>query len=1178
MPILPFGWPPGWGPTGKGPHAFEPTPRRATSDALKTTGNLSATLGALTLSATAVGTTTGTTSQWLGTHDDTIGCFTAVIEGLPYIFTTASEDSPSVNAIFSTTDWASATVHRGLQFLGRRQEKIDLWDGAIRPDRMAVVITDVDNIVSALFLKDASTTAKITTLYADLTPNMTGQALVRNSAAFAAAGTFYCGTEAIDYTSKVDNASPPDSLVTLNRARYAPFKTASSAPFAPTHRLDTATGFAPVVSSEPLSHLNRTVTVRFHHQAAGAWSTAPYAYTVFVGRIKEIQDDGLNISLLCNDYREALVQSVMRQRYEGTLAEGVFLDAAKADITFEAFRTTSGAGDVSIPVQTAQIAGVGAQRTHSEIAGYITAQLTSWANSGVIPSLSFYGATYSMSRSSDAGGPLYKLRVTIDGAISTQVWTIKIGLHPVLWELLGFDTDGMDTDSNGRRIDKHTLDQVDTTHYQIAAPRAPLRATLRDIDNAAGTQFSVQNATGSFTVQPTIPAFVSLSSASGFLKIGENMIVAVSQTATDTFQWQRDDVVSEAFGRLGFISGELTTFFRDDGSADGIPVRQVWLETGQMGDIIVKLLLSTGVTNYNYSGLDVYSQDLGMAIPASIVNIDEWRTHLGNDPYVLLLDGPRPFADILESACAFKSLTPPAWVDGKITVRPLGGDAAAGEADGAFTQDNKAEPDDVTTATRSTDHVINKVQLNYQADLGGAFKRSVTVNQVTSQSDLSQAKGIQIPALGIYEDTLYFPGGAVRSWMSTVAATILAYFSRPLVVLERTFNYTILPKLFVGAKVTITDPSVVDPTTGLRGVTALPCWVLGYEWDWSAMKGRVQLCFVPRNNVQLWAPSAQIDTNYNTAPFTRGYDAAGLRIKVKPHAYSHTSQAHDIHWFAGGYEIHVVQLSATAPTEWFDIIDSIDEANDIISLGGAGLGGYPGTGEFVVEFDDILSDTAAQLAGYEFIADDADNSTGKAENDAYLWGGPAIAVASWLSESTNTAFPHRKIPSAAATKGEPHSVHKWRDLHDFANTALERNTAPNLINEVFPVGEQPFQTGTSPLLAYGPIRIPLFGGPRPLKVIFYCRMTAGIATLRAVTSTGLVYGTSETSFSYPDGGSHAVTTTVASFDPIFSAEVTLTTPALTGGLPPFCYFTSEISCTDGNTVWLLGIAVREAGV
>lgn len=445
---------------------------------------------------------------------------------------------------------------------------------------------------------------------------------------------------------------------------------------------------------------------------------------------------------------------------------------------------------------------------------------------------------------------------------------------------------------------------------------------------------------------------------------------------------------------------------------------------------------------------------------------------------------------------------------GKITIVSTSPGATGSTTLVALTEDNKAKAvktgqevvQERIHVTRDPAGIINRMTLKYNALLDGTFLNTITINATASQADYSQVMGASIDGYGIYENPFLQIGGAVAVWQRQMAATALAYFSRPIAVASRSFDFSLVTRLFPGTQVTITDNSMINPQTGTRGVSGLLGWVQSTIFDWSTGVGSVKVVFSPQRSDRftLWAPSAQVDSTYNSSGFVNGYKAATKQVKFVDHAYSLATEGLDVSNFAAGDKVHIVDASpsnATSPLGATDILASVDSSGGFAVLT-TGFGAFDSTKRYVLEYDVIANATSSQKATHAFIAASTSKSTGLAANDAYLWGGD---VATWPDTSFTFTTKYKKADFTRDDQGTAFSVHKFGDISEFANTALVYHTAPVLVNEnLFPY---PTTNNASYITVYGPVFVPLYyGGQRRLDVRVLTDAGATSGTWRVVTS------------------------------------------------------------------------------
>src|SRR5262249_23058350 len=151
-----------------------------------------------------------------------------------------------------------------------------------------------------------------------------------------------------------------------------------------------------------------------------------------------------------------------------------------------------------------------------------------------------------------------------------------------------------------------------TTPFELTAANAPAGAFIRPDGTLDIFTDDALSSFISFTPQTTIPAEVAANTVDagdidGFLLIGDEILVAVEQLTPSQFKIKPGGVVGclpvdGSAPKNGIIDGDLSPFFGSSSSVGSlflpssqtVSVRQVWLETGTVGEIFLKLMLSTG--------------------------------------------------------------------------------------------------------------------------------------------------------------------------------------------------------------------------------------------------------------------------------------------------------------------------------------------------------------------------------------------------------------------------------------------------------------------------------------------------------------------------------------------------------------------------------------------------------
>lgn len=1038
----------------------------------------------------------GATATWLQAQDFANCSFVLVIGGVNLAWTTTGTQVTGTGSItegWSSTDWTS--FRGGLDIVGTIERTVQPFEGTIEDQSLTFTITDHDGVAAQLF-RDSYSSANKTILTTDVDSDDT-TLTVKSTTGFASSGHVYFGsTEAVQYTG-----TTATTFTGCTRGKWSIGRTNGSARFGRPHMANTGPNtIAPLVSDTPLNWYNREVALYLTHYRGGAWETQAEAELLWVGRIKSYSDEGDGkIAIECRSIEDALRKSLLAGRYEGKAKPGIYLTSEMADIVL----TSSKAGATLGPT-TDVLTTTGSYISHRALVSEINTQLAQNA-------ANVHG-TWSLDKQTvpdGSGAERYRFRAR--DATPGADYAMTIALSEDVWNALGWyrrnnrgEMSEAVRSGNGNVVIERKFKQTGTAGVlELWANGVPRTATV-PVGTVVGTPpvFTVDPVTQgtAFIAQPTVPAFASF--AHGFLRIGGG-IYAVQNSSGNNFVIL--DNVSWAFEQLGGFEDGGEVAIDEAGS---VLVKQVWYETGTLSTFMRQLLLSTGTAAFNHATYDVYPTSMSAGVPSSLVDSASWAPY--DTSYDLILLEPTPFLDLLESALSVAGANM-VFRSGKLTVRPTGALQPASSAVCAFTEANKARPNEHPRVVRNASGIINRAVLKYARDLGGTYKKTIEANALASKSDFDATKTITINAIGVYSDTY------AAEWSQRFASTVLAYFSRPVAVIERSYNFSLETQFAAGDLVTISDNSVIDPATGSRGVTTMACWVLSKSFDWTTGIGSVRLAFLPELSagIAVWAPSARIDDTVSSGGFTNGYASGTKTIRCKAHEYSLSVDAVDASRFTAGDKVRVIRLGQTSPTSWADTVVSVS-GNDIVLT--TGLTGWTGTGYYVIQSDDVSTATATQVSKFTYIADDADDTTGLAGRLSYRWAGRALAP-----EESSLVYtqPYRKNDTAADDKGEPLSVHVWADAVSSLNNHWGYGSRVN-VTDAWETADAITQTGTTWKLAYGPVFVPLFGGGRSLLVrVFGVMDKTANGTARVIVSKGLVRGTSSTTTSYPEGTSSA---------------------------------------------------------
>jgi len=776
-----------------------------------------------------------------------------------------------------------------------------------------------------------------------------------------------------------------------------------------------------------------------------------------------------------------------------------------------------------------------------------------------------------------------------------------------VWRFIGWDDSsrGTSRDSSNRTLASRIIesrDDSDATHYLLTAPNRPKRQVL-------GFQFGREAAFPTITVrdlesgskymrQPTVPGKFTNTNITGFLRLNGKWVVAVKQLTSTTFTVY--DTVDHRFDVLGVKGREHhQTLFEilDNESADPIRVEQVWIETGRTGDLMAKLMLSTGKADYNVAGYDVYPLGMGCALPYGLLDVNS-ILGIGDEPYVLFLEKPTAFVSLLESALVLRNYHL-VWKSGKMTVVTPSEESASASSIVRLTENNKAQQVSRngalsvntlrTACNRQADSIVNRVTLKYNRLAGGEYARTISLGSQASQTDYAQVRSAVVEGVGVYDDFHSVAnGGGIHEWVDKCASSALAYFRNPVAIIVRTFDASMVTRLYPGTRVQITDSAIVNPATGTRGITGVLGWVTATSFDWSTGIGQAAVIFAPSFASTKLAPygaSARVDETVNTGGYTRGF--AVDKITVKAHEYSESSDPVDASFYAAseGDRVRVVELSPENPAFPIEVGTSLitSVVGNEINFDNMDPSGSPAltSGYYVVQHLNRL-DNEDDFT-HAFLSDPTTKSTGLNTRDFYVFSG---ARELYKTDTIDYTQRYRKRNKSDYAQGAIVSTHKFKQARDFYNQALAYHSVQPLVTWKPEDATTALSTtdATNYKLLFAQW-IPLYGGgKRSLYINLYATSghASNQATVKYVTSTGVVRGldssykdTSTNPLSWPDGGQNSLSLAVpAGTGYSYLGESTLR-PAVLASNTPGCWLYILLKAATSGTSGIKGIFVRE---
>ena len=1078
-----------------------------------------------------------------------------LIEGVEVAITSHS-DPAAIKSLWTATEHGAMTADwlGGLIPEGSITSKIKLFDPKVETDSITIKVVDQLDWLAGMTQSEALSSAARTTLREALDADDTTVRANRTTD-FAASGAIYIGHERITYASKTGGGTP--TFDTCTRGTLALFQRDAGGDFAYSHGSGTSIadgGQLVEISDQPRVWLNRRCALYVLHREGSTWQSGSAPLCLWAGRIKSIEDDGGVVSFAVTGIAECLDTLVFSNQFQAEMAPGASF-AYQATVRISGGFEIAGVSDDETYYDDFIEAG---RWTHQQIASAVAHQMSlAEATAG------FYGTNWHLALTDlpNVEGQRYVFSVEPD--TSSDSYHFWVALPKLAWAMLGFTTDAADglleISTYTILLERRNFTRDADGDYTLAADGPPLLQyetvglgqplALADDDDSS--------ITGEWVTQANIPAGsigIAGYSPSGYMMIDGQYLVGVSESG-GAFT-----VAHAGLGKIENIANGISKF----GAAIAIPdttggrpirIKQVWLEYGDVADLLLRLLLSTGTSGgYNHADYDDFDADgFGVGLPASLIDEDTWKNLQGSG-YWLVLDKPQRYSELLESALEVRGGYC-VWRRGKLAI-VFPGEPTSGDGTYDLTEANKADTK-TTRYRRSSDAIINVCKLRWNRTIDGKWLDEATVKAASSISDLGERKPVTLEATGVYEGLLGSEGGGLDEAWDTIAQA-LGYFSRPIAEVTRSYAHPLMG-MAAGDTVNLTDERVIDPTTGVRGVSGWPCWVSETKWDLAQGAGECTLVFLPefdKDQRAKWAPSAEVSSS--------SVSSSRLIVTCTAHKYTPSTDTltDSDHLATAGNKVLVAEVSPTNPasptTYALEVLDS-PGANQIrFTTDPTATVGLATSKKWVVQFDDYATSTTTQKGGYSYVAANLTRLILSGGSDFYrIWQG-------WVpfaTQAVDYTTLYRKIVDQADNDGEGHSVH-W-----FVDGANSTNTIWSVKRQVLFRGDfDTDRTATTEAFIAGPCRVPLYGFNRTLN--FRARAACsggGTATVKVVLSSGPPSGSSATSFTFPDGAINFGTVTTTSASQAWTSEGTLTNPGrLKHGRLDECWVTVLASSSAGT--------------
>lgn len=987
--------------------------------------------------------------------------YTAIIEGFPNIL--CSGDPQAAYDAYQASDGYSsfAVAYGGLSVHWEMDQKIAPFQPFPDPSMIKLCVVPAtgyngaaialsDTIGEAVFKRTGGTETGIATA---IDNNDTSLVVQRADDFAAAPGTLYVGPEAMAYSAK-DNGT--DTFTISTRGKWSTFRTGAELNFARMHKPLTSSeqdiGIPPVVSSEPRTWIGRYVAVWIHRNVAGTLdppnADASGAHLGFAGQIVEVEDAGGATWFTVSDVRRSIYGTRLnRNQFRARAAEGVWI-ATGTTFNVATARITSGGGTTATGNALTAVAS-GASGTNQMNEGRYTAAelgniLNAWLQGERAATRILFNVTYN---------PLFEDNGATRGRLGYHDPTAAALARQIditcslAWPCIFLGWPAGAISGGGFAQSGETLSQ-----------NVPLRFMMQD--DPVGTQtLNLTEPRGSWIIQTTLlPQALrdATNTIEGILKVGDIGYVRARRTSDTQFQITEDGLGSFFPGSVDGSFNSVRYTVDEDVNLD---VRQVLVIDTPFKNLLLQVLLSTGTSGFNHATYDTLDENLGCAIPFSILGLgfvnEVGNLSCANTSCSAIIDGPISFhelfqADFILRRCAL------VWGSGRLNVKTWSTPTST-YATTTLTETTKATPsgtqDNQRAAVSESADFYNIVRIHHNIDADGKYHDILTLKDAVSIRAYGE-RSIEVKARNSFRQV-----GAIGSQLDeliSIFAGFFGYTSRPWQVITRSIDFSKFESCIPGTTVTLTDKYVRDPSTGRRynnttatgGLSGYPGLVIGQEYTYgtaeagrdgssstvSTFGGQVQVMISPQRTIAPYVFCAQVDDTAANA----GYNAGTKVLTCYAHEHSESADVADATRFVAGDEVLVVEMdptTAASPLSWSDVVAS--QSGNTITLT-TGLAGWDTTKKYRVIYDAYGTVGTSQKA-YCYQADDADGLIVDTAQ-AYAYGYFGVAQAGAVTSSTGTEVPSRHA-TLAYGDGKPLDVGYERDAVRLANNLVNYKTA-----------------------------------------------------------------------------------------------------------------------------------------
>jgi hypothetical protein len=874
--------------------------------------------------------------------------FVVAIEGYENLITDRDDLLDEV-----VTAWAAhpdyVAAIGGLERPGKITHSIVPFRGEfVKGDLQLVVHADrADSFGIAAFMSD-KTGAVLSQITAAIDANDQTISL-KDAGGHATSGIGYIGTERFSWGGKSGN-----DLTTVARGLHVPFGRHAETRYGRPHKITRIDGVdlvQPYVRDFHQTMVGRQIGVWVHLVRGGVVDLLAEAELIYAGVIRDVTDSTQNATILGTVDLMTLVaqSSLLHDQYNAVPAEGIEL-ADGEEILFQELGRNITTDTAFINIETLTVAA-GAEiepgrRTLEEIVDGINEFLST-----VHDGLGNLDAKWSCTIGDDSQCK-FSAHFTSGDSITVRV---VVRLSRTIGGMLGFDIESPTGHSDDPPNDPFfegpvATAETDPTVSLVGALSVAIAWALPFNDRTL--YLDAPNGTWLNQAEQIPEPLKTLLGTSGgdwgFLNWGNFTFLA---ERTDDYEvkvhydvkllamfQETDPSFAQKVNRYGHIA-DNASFLRADQEPPSI--KQIVLLRGPLDTILTRIFASTGTAGYNHATYDEYDYQLGIGIPWELLG-DQFvntaaalQAQAPEYEMTLIIEEPTELETLIQCELELRGAHLVFRNGGLSFVTPS--TPTSETATHVITEADHAAGVEETDADAFLTEVaidgnlrIDTVKVDFNRDLKGTYHNRVQWSDVAAQTDHGPARALTIEARNTLGLERAFNADPIRSLINDLAADSIAIFSRPL----RVGSVPVSPRqLFVypGDTVALSDDYVRAPASGLRAITAEPCWCLELVQDWERMMGELRLALVGEgaDRRATYSPAALVDDGQATD----GYDHANKYLYLVANEFSLATEADDGTHFDDGDDCMLIEQSAESPTiHNVELASSYDGANQRFTL------------------------------------------------------------------------------------------------------------------------------------------------------------------------------------------------------------------------------------------------------